>query len=130
MRDLATAGDVLAFADFVDGAINVSVHRLLVVGSCGLDGFMHLLESLDALAALVVARIFEIVLRLFEMLDGVLGMLRFLELHDGSVHFGLPGPTGSFAHGSGTGTGGAAKREGAKCGEEGFAVCFHDGVWV
>ena len=108
-------------ADVADGGVDVAFHRLVVVMAGGLDGFVDVTDRLDAFAALVVPRVLEIVLRPFEMLDGVARMPRFLELRNGLVHFGLlMGRTGG---------GGATKREGGQCDEEGLEVGFHDGGW-
>ena len=97
------------------------LERPLVAG--GLDGFVDVVDRLHALAMLVVLRVLEIVLRPFEMIDRVARVPCFLELDDGLVHFRLRGVRGA-------GGGGAAKREGGECDEEGLDVCFHDRVWV
>ena len=123
-------GGVLAFADVVDGGVDVLFHRLVLVVVGGLDRGMHMLQRLDALAVLVVPRVFEIVVRLLEVGNRMLGMFCLFELRDGLVHFGLRGVrdglTGSRAGSRGACAGSAAKCGGAEGGEDGFDGCCHD----
>lgn len=123
---------MLAFADIANGGIYVRFHRLVFVLARGLDCFVNLLQRLDAFAVFVVARILEIVLCLFKVLNGMCRMFRFFELSDGSVHLGLRGAAdfgaGCGAGDAGAGAGGAAKCGGAERDEEGWDVCFHGDV--
>jgi hypothetical protein len=101
----------------VDGALDVLVHRPVVPGAVSRDGLVNLADGRDALAVLVVGGFLEVVLGLFEMLDGTLVVLRFLKVVDGLVHFGLEGVDGG------------AECEGADGGEEGLDGSFHGVVF-
>jgi len=115
---------MLAFVDGADGGGDVNFHRLMVVFVRGGDGLVHLLNRLDALAVLVVLRVLKIVLRLFEMDDGVLGVPGFFELDERLVHLGLRGVHGLQRAGEG---GRGAECGGAACDKEGLGVGFHGG---
>ena len=80
---------MLAFANLVDGVRDVFFHPAVLVFAGGGDGFIHLMDRFDALAAFVVPGFFEMVFRFLKMLDGVLGISGLLELLDGFVHLRL-----------------------------------------
>lgn len=82
-------GGLLALADILDGGLDLLVHRLVVVMTRGLDCFFDMLECLNAFAVLVVAGVLKVVLRLFEVLDGMVRVFCLLELDDGGIHLGL-----------------------------------------
>src|SRR5205085_8615659 len=61
---------VLALADFLDGVRDVFFHPAMLVFVRGGDGFVHLMDRFDALAALVVPGTFKMMPGFLKVLDG------------------------------------------------------------
>lgn len=86
---LSTASFVLAFADFPDGQINVSLHVFHLSFTGKGDGFVHLMNGFHAFAVLVVFGELQVMLRSFEMLNRMIRFPSFLKLFQRFIHLRL-----------------------------------------
>jgi hypothetical protein len=82
---------VFAFANFVNGGVDVPFHPVELAFADVIERHIDLMNGFDAFAVFVVRGFFEMTFRLLEVLGVIWLVPGLFELLDGHIHLGLVG---------------------------------------